>query len=74
MVDGVRQSLGNFLQIFDRPVDGKLVPDYYNVIKKPMDLGTLKQRLQDGYYQTPQQFAEVSTTLFICMAWCCCCL
>ena len=60
MVDQVRHSLGPSAPIFDRPVDGRLVPDYYNVIKKPMDLGTLKQRLHEGYYSTPQQFAEVS--------------
>lgn len=58
MVDQVRHSLGPSAPVFDRPVDGRLVTDYYNVIKKPMDLGTLKQRLHQGYYSTPQQFAE----------------
>ncbi len=67
MVDQVRHSLGPSAPIFDRPVDGRLVPDYYNVIKKPMDLGTLKQRLHEGYYSTPQQFAEVSKSAF-CLA------
>lgn len=60
MVDEVRRSLGPSAPIFDRPVDGRLVTDYYNVVKKPMDLGTLKQRLLAGHYSTPQQFAEVS--------------
>ncbi len=67
MVDQVRHSLGPSAPIFDRPVDGRLVPDYYNVIKKPMDLGTLKQRLHEGYYSTPQQFAEVSKSA-VCLA------
>ncbi|MCJ1304878.1 hypothetical protein MMC08_007691 [Hypocenomyce scalaris] len=58
MVDEVRRSLGPSAPIFDRPVDGRLVTDYYNVVKKPMDLGTLKQRLLAGHYSTPQQFAE----------------
>ena len=61
MVDQVRASLGPSAPIFDRPVDGRMVPDYYVVIKKPMDVGTVKQRLQEGYYSTPQQFAEVSS-------------
>lgn len=63
MVDQVRKSLGPTAPIFDRPVDGRLVADYYSVIKKPMDLGTLKQRLQESYYSTPQQFAEVNLQL-----------
>ncbi len=67
MVDQVRHSLGPSAPIFDRPVDGRLVPDYYNVIKKPMDLGTLKQRLHEGYYSTPQQFAEVSKSA-VCLS------
>ena len=64
MVDQVRTSLGShFAPFFDRPVDAKLVPDYYSVIKRPMDLGTLKQKLHDGHYSAPQQFAEVSLDL-----------
>lgn len=62
MVDQVRTSLGShFAPFFDRPVDSKLVPDYYSVIKRPMDLGTLKQKLHDGHYGAPQQFAEVAS-------------
>ena len=59
MVDQIRRNLGNNAPIFDRPVDPKLVPDYYAVIRKPMDLGTLKTKLHRGDYSTPQQFAEV---------------
>ena len=59
MIDAVRQTLSTFVHIFDKRVDGNLVPDYYAVVKKPMDLGTLKSRLQNGEYHTPQDFAEV---------------
>lgn len=60
MVDQVRTSLGShFAPFFDRPVDANLVPDYYSVIKRPMDLGTLKSKLHDGHYSAPQHFAEV---------------
>ena len=66
MVDQVRTSLGgHFAPFFDRPVDSKLVPDYYSVIKRPMDLGTLKSKLHDGHYSAPQQFAEVAQLLLL---------
>ena len=63
MVDQVRRVLGPSAPIFDRPVDAKLVPDYYAVIKRPMDLATLKAKLHRGDYSTPQQFAEVCLVL-----------
>lgn len=70
MVDQVRTSLGShFAPFFDRPVDSKIVPDYYSVIKRPMDLGTLKSKLHDGHYSAPQQFAEVTQfLLFACIS------
>jgi hypothetical protein len=46
---------------FTQPVDpvALRVPDYFDIIKVPMDLGTIKKRLEDGtYYTTAQQFAE----------------
>lgn len=38
-------SVSLFLQSFHfrKPVNSKLVPDYYNVIKFPMDLQTMKE-------------------------------
>jgi hypothetical protein len=37
---------------FHLPVDTvKLrLPDYFDIIKKPMDLGTIKKRLDNNYY------------------------
>lgn len=45
--------------VFNTPVDVvKLnIPDYFNVIKKPMDLGTVKSKLASGAYRTPLEFA-----------------
>jgi bromodomain-containing factor 1 len=43
--------------LFLEPVDGNLVPDYYQVIKKPMDFMTIKQRIEEKYYATPLEFA-----------------
>jgi len=38
--------------IFLRPVDPVYweIPDYFEVIKNPMDLGTIKERIDAGYY------------------------
>jgi len=35
---------------FEKPVDPKEVPDYYNVIKNPMDLQTIEHRLENEIY------------------------
>ncbi|KAK6920562.1 Bromodomain [Dillenia turbinata] len=45
--------------VFNEPVDVvKLnIPDYFNVIKHPMDLGTIKTKLAAGEYSSPLDFA-----------------
>ncbi|CAI9787340.1 unnamed protein product [Fraxinus pennsylvanica] len=45
--------------IFNTPVDIVKfnIPDYFNVIKHPMDLGTIKRKLLRGQYQCPMRFA-----------------
>ncbi|OIW21874.1 hypothetical protein TanjilG_13743 [Lupinus angustifolius] len=45
--------------VFNTPVDVvKLnIPDYFNVIKHPMDLGTVKSRIASGEYSNPMDFA-----------------
>ena len=35
------------------------MPDYYDVIKNPRDLGTIKKNLIRKKYETPQEFYEV---------------
>ncbi|KAK7465277.1 hypothetical protein VKT23_005256 [Stygiomarasmius scandens] len=46
--------------IFLRPVDPQLdgCPTYYDEIKKPMDLGTMNQKLNDGQYSTMEEFRK----------------
>jgi len=39
---------------FLHPVNKDEVPDYYNVITSPMDLSTIEERLDSGYYTTPK--------------------
>eukprot|EP00743_Colponemidia_sp_Colp-15_P005296 GILK01005695.1.p1 GENE.GILK01005695.1~~GILK01005695.1.p1 ORF type:complete len:432 (+),score=72.69 GILK01005695.1:47-1297(+) len=41
---------------FKEPVDRNEVPDYYDVIKDPIDLKTMESRLQSGYYVTKALF------------------
>ncbi|KAG0498152.1 hypothetical protein HPP92_002843 [Vanilla planifolia] len=46
--------------VFNAPVDAKKlnIPDYYSIIKHPMDLGTIKSRLNKNWYKSPEEFAE----------------
>nr|GMC67189.1 transcription factor GTE8-like [Ipomoea batatas] len=51
--------------VFNEPVDVvKLkIPDYFKVIKQPMDLGTIKKKLSSGQYSSPLDFlADVRLT------------
>ncbi|CAM6069315.1 unnamed protein product [Sphagnum tenellum] len=46
--------------VFNKPVDAEDwgILDYYTVIKKPMDLGTVKKKLESGYYTSPTGMAD----------------
>ncbi|KAF2031142.1 histone acetyltransferase GCN5 [Setomelanomma holmii] len=39
---------------FLKPVDKDEVPDYYNTVTLPMDLSTMEERLENGFYTTPK--------------------
>ncbi|XP_058736687.1 transcription factor GTE11-like [Vicia villosa] len=45
--------------VFNTPVDAaKLnLPDYFTIIKHPMDLGTIKSKIDTGAYSDPLEFA-----------------
>ncbi|XP_059631335.1 uncharacterized protein LOC132274156 isoform X2 [Cornus florida] len=45
-------------EIFAQPVDGEEVEGYYDVIKEPMDFGTMRAKLQEGMYTTLEQFEK----------------
>jgi hypothetical protein len=51
---------------FQQPVDTiKLnLPDYHKIIKKPMDLGTVKKRLENNYYWKAQEAIDDFQTMF----------
>ncbi|XP_070009081.1 transcription factor GTE4-like isoform X2 [Nicotiana tabacum] len=46
--------------VFNQPVDtkGLGLHDYFDIIKNPMDLGTVKSRLDTNCYKSPKDFAE----------------
>ncbi|XP_013611061.1 PREDICTED: transcription factor GTE10-like isoform X1 [Brassica oleracea var. oleracea] len=57
---------------FRIPVDPVLlnIPDYFIVIKHPMDLGTIRSRLRNGEYSSPLDFAaDVRLTFSNSMAY-----
>ncbi|NXD18998.1 BRDT protein, partial [Spelaeornis formosus] len=51
---------------FHQPVDAAALnlPDYYTIIKKPMDLGTIKKRLEHNYYTKAAECIEDFKTMF----------
>ncbi|XP_051904360.1 bromodomain-containing protein 4 isoform X2 [Hippocampus zosterae] len=51
---------------FHSPVDSiKLnLPDYYTIIKNPMDMGTIKKRLENSYYWNAQECIQDFNKMF----------
>ena len=45
---------------FRQPVDpGALgIPDYFDIIRKPMDLSTIKRKLDTGEFKDPWEYVE----------------
>ncbi|CAA3005220.1 transcription factor GTE4-like [Olea europaea subsp. europaea] len=65
----VFRSCSNLLQrlmkhkhgwVFNKPVNAKALGlrDYHDIIKHPMDLGTIKNRLSQNWYKSPREFAK----------------
>ncbi|KAM8805355.1 bromodomain testis-specific protein [Eudromia elegans] len=57
----------NFSWPFHLPVDAAALnlPDYYSIIKKPMDLSTIKKRLEHNYYMKAAECIEDFRTMFL---------
>uniref|UniRef100_A0A8U8BKL5 Bromodomain-containing protein 2 n=1 Tax=Geospiza parvula TaxID=87175 RepID=A0A8U8BKL5_GEOPR len=51
---------------FRQPVDAvKLgLPDYHKIIKQPMDMGTIKRRLENNYYWGAAECMQDFNTMF----------
>ncbi|KAH8290408.1 hypothetical protein KR054_002742, partial [Drosophila jambulina] len=52
--------------IFYDPIDAELLTlyDYHDIVKEPMDLSTVRQRLNTGVYQTCTEFAKDVRLIF----------
>lgn len=49
---------------FLQPVNKDEVPDYYDVIKDPMDLSTMEEKHENDMYPTPQDFIKDAKLIF----------
>ncbi|KAF1834276.1 Bromodomain-containing protein [Decorospora gaudefroyi] len=49
---------------FLKPVDKDEVPDYYKTITSPMDLSTMEERLENGFYTTHNRFIDDLKLIF----------
>lgn len=45
---------------FRQPVDPGLlgIPDYFDIVKKPMDLGTIQFKLNSGQFSDPWEYVD----------------
>lgn len=45
---------------FRQPVDPQVlqIPDYFDIVKKPMDLSTIKRKLDTGQYKDPWEYCD----------------
>ncbi|KAI4390018.1 hypothetical protein MLD38_002175 [Melastoma candidum] len=44
--------------VFSEPVDPEELPDYHDIIKHPMDFGSVRKKLDDGEYSNLEQFEK----------------
>ncbi|KAG3174345.1 Histone acetyltransferase [Phytophthora cactorum] len=53
--------------VFNTPVDPVAlnIPNYFKIIRKPMDLGTVKKKLEVGIYKHTEEFADDVRTTFL---------
>jgi histone acetyltransferase len=49
---------------FQQPVNKDDVPDYYEVIKEPMDLGTMEEKHEKDLYPTPEDFIRDARLIY----------
>lgn len=47
----------NYNGVFNTVVDTSLVPTYRDIVKQPMDFGTIRRRIEAGQYATIQAMA-----------------
>ncbi|XP_052841360.1 bromodomain-containing protein homolog [Drosophila gunungcola] len=58
------------MEIFREPVDTSEVPDYTDIVKQPMDLGTMRTRLKECQYTSLEQLeADFDLMIQNCLAY-----
>ncbi|XP_016958565.1 bromodomain-containing protein homolog [Drosophila biarmipes] len=58
------------MEIFREPVDTSEVPDYTEIVKQPMDLGTMRSKLKDCQYTSLEQLeADFDLMIQNCLAY-----
>ncbi|XP_002076191.3 peregrin [Drosophila simulans] len=58
------------MQIFREPVDTSEVPDYTDIVKQPMDLGTMRAKLKECQYTSLEQLeADFDLMIQNCLAY-----
>jgi hypothetical protein len=50
--------------VFNKPVQAKHAPGYFDKIKQPMDLGTIFSNLKDGIYSTAHEVRKDVTLVW----------
>ena len=50
--------------IFHNPIKPSEAPDYHEIIKRPMDLKTIKARVRDGQISTSNEYIRDIYTMF----------
>lgn len=50
--------------MFQNPVKKSEAPDYYDIIKRPMDLKTIRNRIKDGTITTIDEFERDIRLMF----------
>jgi hypothetical protein len=61
-----------YSQFFYYPVDPITYqcPDYYDIVKNPMDLSTMQEKMNKGQYNTPQEFeADIRLIIDNCLTY-----
>ena len=49
---------------FKQPVNKEDVADYYDVIKEPMDLATMEEKLEKDCYSSPEEFVKDAQLIY----------
>ncbi|KAL7750612.1 transcription initiation at TATA-containing promoter protein [Sorochytrium milnesiophthora] len=53
-----KKQYAEFTHPFLQPVDARMIPEYYQIIRKPVDLSTMKRKLDDNMYLDADAFEE----------------